>query len=167
MNKHIIFLLFLFGCLQGLRPQAGKTLFESAYHKQEINDLRGALDDYTKSLALEPELAEAYYNRAHVKYDLGDHSGAIDDMQKAILLKPKIAAGGYADLGLYYYVSGNDAEAIKACDRSLELNPNQVEALINRALAKLALGMDHCDDIRRARILDPVMVKKYYKGTCP
>jgi tetratricopeptide (TPR) repeat protein len=55
--------------------------------KAESNDLRGALADYDRAIALDDKFANAYGARGYLKYTkLGDKSGGIDDTRQAAKL---------------------------------------------------------------------------------
>jgi tetratricopeptide (TPR) repeat protein len=48
-----------------------------------LNDIPGAMADYTKSIELNPGYANAYYQRGLLKKRLKDLAGAIKDRQEA------------------------------------------------------------------------------------
>ncbi len=54
---------------------------------KKLQDFKGAISDFTKSIELDPKNAEAYYNRAKVKVKLKDDEGAIADYTKSIRLR--------------------------------------------------------------------------------
>ena len=56
--------------------------------KYDLQDFRGAIQDYSKAIELDPSYAVAYFNRGNAKYDLQDYIGAIQDYSKAIELDP-------------------------------------------------------------------------------
>ena len=56
--------------------------------RREIGDKEGALEDYTKAIALNPKNAEAYTSRGVLRQEMGDKEGALADYTKAIALNP-------------------------------------------------------------------------------
>ena len=51
--------------------------------KYDLQDFRGAIQDYSKAIELDPSYAKAYYNRGDTKYFLNDIDGACLDWSKA------------------------------------------------------------------------------------
>jgi tetratricopeptide (TPR) repeat protein len=71
------------------KPIAGpQTYFNRALEKQRKGDLKGAISEYTKGIALDPSDADAYYDRGNLRRDFGDKKGAISDYTQAIKLSP-------------------------------------------------------------------------------
>jgi len=60
--------------------------------RYRIGDYQGALEDFTKAIALAPDSAIAYNNRGLARVKSGDYLGAIGDFTKAIELDPRVAA---------------------------------------------------------------------------
>ena len=55
------------------------------YH---LNDLRGAMSDYSEGLRLEPNDRAALNNRALLRTQVGEYSLAIQDWDKLLQLEP-------------------------------------------------------------------------------
>jgi tetratricopeptide (TPR) repeat protein len=94
---------------------------------------------------------ERRVDQARERFALQDYYGAIH------LLEELVAVGHtYADaehmLGLCYSLVGQPEKALAHLDRSLELNPQYVEALVHRALVLNDLGREQeaTDSLRRA-----------------
>jgi tetratricopeptide (TPR) repeat protein len=94
---------------------------------------------------------ERRVDQARERFALQDYYGAIH------LLEELVAVGHtYADaehmLGLCYSLVGQPEKALAHLDRSLELNPHYVEALVHRALVLNDLGREQeaTDSLRRA-----------------
>jgi len=51
--------------------------------KNDLQDLRGAIADYTKTIELAPDDAIAYHNRGLVKITLNQKDGGCFDLSKA------------------------------------------------------------------------------------
>jgi tetratricopeptide (TPR) repeat protein len=93
---------------------------------------RCALDSVNKAIELDPKLAENYLARGVGNYYLPSAFGggvdlAIKDFEKAASLNPKLAEA-YLWLGVAQRKAGHNAEARKAFQKSIELNPNRVWA---------------------------------------
>ena len=70
------------------KAQTAEEYFNKGYLKAELNDFKGAIVEYTKSIKIDPNDAETYYNRGVSKRNLKDFKGAILDYTKAIELDP-------------------------------------------------------------------------------
>lgn len=89
-----------------------------------------ATDEVNKAVQLDPKSAQAYISRGVGNYYLPAAFGggvdlAIKDFQKAIALAPQ-SAEAYLWLGIAERKLNHDAEARKALQKSLELNPHRV-----------------------------------------
>ena len=51
--------------------------------KDDLEDYKGAIADYTKAIEIDPNYAYAYNNRGIAKYYSGDKNGACKDARKA------------------------------------------------------------------------------------
>jgi tetratricopeptide (TPR) repeat protein len=91
---------------------------------------RCAMDEVNKAVQLDPKSARAYISRGVGNYYLpaafgGGPDLAVKDFQKAIVLSPE-SAEAYLWLGIAERKLKHDAEARKALEKSLELNPHRV-----------------------------------------
>lgn len=74
-------------------------------------DLRGAIDEFQKAVALDPEYEKAYFNMAICQYKLKEYEGAVESLTKVLEIKP----GFYS--ALYYRAYSN--YRMKAYDAAL------------------------------------------------
>jgi tetratricopeptide (TPR) repeat protein len=91
-----------------------------------------ALNSVNKAIELEPKSSEAYVSHGVGNYYLPQALGggmelAIQDFQKAIQLDPK-ASEPYLWLGVALRRTNRNAEAHKALEKAVELNPNRLWA---------------------------------------
>ena len=85
--KQVITLLFILSANGILFGQADAN-FKKGMVKYSAKDYKGAIADFTKSIAANPKNATTYICRANCKKRLEDYKGAVDDYTKAIQLKP-------------------------------------------------------------------------------
>src|SRR6476469_1504085 len=52
--------------------------------KKKSNDYKGAIEDYTKAIALHPKYSQAYNNRGSAEGSLSDFKKALADFNKAV-----------------------------------------------------------------------------------
>ena len=76
---------------------------------------------------------------ARERLDAGDAYGAIH-LLKELVARGEAFADAYNFLGLAYAIVGQREEGLAAFDKSLELNPRYVDALLNRAVTLSDLG---------------------------
>ena len=126
--------------------------------KQELNDLKGSIDDYNLAIKVDlspsktiqrlaklrglplPNHALAYFNRGNSYTLLEDYKAAFEDCSKAIELTPNMLFIGtkaelYKKLGLY-------REAIKYFNIVLELQPNSEDVITQIRECCTELGID-------------------------
>lgn len=111
-----------------LDPQNFSAFNNRGNVKQDKGDLKGAIVDYTTAAAINPRHATAHFNLGHAYQSKRDYPGAIYQYGKAIEVKPDYAMA-YANRGLCQLYDGNDAEAQKDFDRSIEVDGALKDAL--------------------------------------
>ncbi|MBQ8459657.1 hypothetical protein IJ541_06105 [bacterium] len=118
----------------------------AAAHKEPELAIRA----YSEAIKLSPSpYPAAYLNRANTKLMLNDIDGAIADYQKALSENAKITsaksefkmskegvAGAYSGLAGAYSIKGDNKSALTYITKSINLNPNNLPALYNRALIR-------------------------------
>ncbi|MFD2572164.1 tetratricopeptide repeat protein [Spirosoma soli] len=138
-----------------------KNDFADAYNNRGLakfrnDDREGALADYTKAIETDPDFGTAYFNRAEVRLETGDATGSLADLQR-IEKQYRDSTFYQTRLGDTYVRLNNPALAQSAYDRAIQLDPDNVEALTNRAALyysqKQYEQAEH--DIQRALQLNP------------
>ncbi len=100
-------------------------------YKAAEGDKKGALQDYTRAIALNPKFESVYANRGHLLDEMGDIKSAFADYKKAIEVNPK-APTPYNNRGWAFFVMGDTKAAIKDFDKAIALKPDYAEAYNNR-----------------------------------
>ena len=99
------------------------ALNERAMYKDEINDNKGAVEDYTKLIALNPNEAKYYYGRSSANYDLKNYAPIISDCKKAIELNDTYYAA-FTMLGDVYDTYGENEKAILNYEKAINIRPD-------------------------------------------
>jgi tetratricopeptide (TPR) repeat protein len=125
-------LLFIFSVSFG---QSAKKLVKSGMDKYYDADFKGAIDDFTKAIALDSNFVDAYSSRGYAKNKLEDYKGAIADFSKSILLDPwnvnnYLMRAKIRDVVLDY------KEAIIDYTKGIELYPKSYGLYSQRGLLK-------------------------------
>ena len=138
-----------------------KPDFADAYNNRGLarfrdDDREGALADYTRAIQIDPDFGTAYFNRAEVLLETGDAAGSVADLLRI--------DKSYRDSTFYqtrladaYVRLNNPSQAQAAYDRALQLNPDNVDALTNRAALSYSQKAyeQASQDIKRALALNP------------
>lgn len=85
-------------------------------------DVRHALADYHRAVALSPRMEPAYAGRALVYAELGEYSAAIEDLNRADALLPNTVQT-LRRRGDYYRITGRPQESMRDLQRAVELFP--------------------------------------------
>ncbi len=118
----------------------------AAIQAHNQGELDTALQIYTEILKSEPippkpVLAVIRKHRGMAFFAKGLYEEALEDFQESVKNDEK-GFRSYYYLGIVYSVMDNNAEAVKAFDKSLELNEFQSHAHYRRAVAYFKLGDD-------------------------
>ena len=106
------------------------------------NDLKTALADCNKAIALDPSAASVYALRGDVKDTMGDHHGALADYDQAIKLNPNYEYG-YATRCDTKRELKDYAGAAADCQQATQLDPTDAYAFDR--FGRLDLDQDHYD----------------------
>jgi tetratricopeptide (TPR) repeat protein len=128
-----------FARLQLSSAPASEKLLEQAIKKQEQEDYRGAIADYTEFLKTNPTHQTAYSNRGFAKAMTNDFTGAIADFDRAIALSPR-DPDVYNARGNTQAMAGNIAASIRDFNLAIKFNRNFADAYYNRGISRHSLG---------------------------
>ena len=101
--------------------------FGQGYELQNKKDYYGAIEAYSKGLALKPDNATVYNNMGVSYNDLGQYEKSIKMYEKAISIKPDFA-NAYNNMGFAYYNLGQQEKAIRLYEKAISINPDYAEA---------------------------------------
>jgi len=102
----------------------------------ELGDPRGAIDDFTKAIALRATCEVAYNNRGYWKEEIGDIPGAVRDYNTAIVLLPNYP-DPYNNRGLIKAKNGDLDGAEADFSKALSCNTGYWKARMNLGGVKL------------------------------
>ncbi|KAF3889500.1 MULTISPECIES: tetratricopeptide repeat protein [Nostocales] len=104
----------------------------------EIENCKGAIDDYTQYLESSDSDPDIYLKRANSRFQLKDYKGAIEDYTQIIKSAPNDAKA-YFNRGNCRYEMEDYKGAVEDYNLSVALNPNDAEPYIHRANARAKL----------------------------
>ena len=114
--------------------QEASATFSTAQTRLNTGDYRGAIEDYTRALALNPQLVGAYNDRGVAHARLGEFGPAIADFNQAIVLDQDYAVG-YYNRGLTYRSKGEWDLAIQDFTSAVNLDPEYAVGYFGRGLS--------------------------------
>ena len=106
------------------------------YH---LNDLRGAMSDYSEGLRLEPNDRAALNNRALLRTQVGEYSLAIQDWDKLLQLEPDHYIARY-NRALLHLRLGNLRSSLEDLNIVLKRYPIFAEGFMARAEVRRKMG---------------------------
>ena len=105
----------------------------------EEGDTLGAIDDFSRAIAVDKYHAPAYAARAYVLLLKEDYPDAITDLNEALRLEPD-NEGYYVNRGLARYYNKDYRGVFSDFDRVLNLNPQSTMTYYNRGLISAEVG---------------------------
>lgn len=106
--------------------------------KYNLDDLSGALSDFSRAIEENPVYTMAYQYRAITRSRMGLYNESLDDFAHALELRPN-NAGSYYSRGITFFLNQQFEKAVADFSKFIKLEPRQVEGYINRGTANLYL----------------------------
>lgn len=125
-------------CQEGATANAD-DLLRKAITEQQQGDLRAAIEDYRKLLAVRPTMAEARANLGAALADVGDLDGAIEEDKRALVNAPD-KTGVRMNLGLAYYKKADWQNARTQFGMVHAARPADLSAAMLLGYAEIKLG---------------------------
>jgi predicted Zn-dependent protease len=120
--------------------------------RAQEGDNAGALQVLDKALALKPGLARANYFYARVLKEDGKYDQAIAKLQSVLQQYPRDRVV-WNELGRIYFLQKKYADAVKAFQSTLTIDPEDLQAHYNLMLCYNGLGDDARAEQHKARYL--------------
>ena len=100
--------------------------------------LRESIATFARVIDLAPEFAEGWNKRATANYLAGELDASIRDVERTLALEPR-HFGALSGLGLIHLARGDDLDALRAFEATLEVHPRAPAARyhVQRLRAKL------------------------------
>ncbi|HKP47103.1 MAG TPA: tetratricopeptide repeat protein [Pyrinomonadaceae bacterium] len=130
----LIFLCAL-GSVQAQGPTTALEYNNRGVDREKAGDIAGAFADYSKAIEIDARYSLAYENRGNIYYNKREWDAALADYNKAAELSNRASA--HYGRGNALDEKGLTDEALAAYSKALEIDPNYVMALNNRAYIRL------------------------------
>ena len=140
-----------------------RNFFEEGNKKFDLDNLQGALNEYSKSIEFNPNNVDAYFNRGTVRFELNHFNDAISDFSKVIYFSPKNDIA-LLKRGETYYELKDYYSAIDDFTKVIFFNSDSEDAYFKRGLAKSKIGNFHgsIDDFSKAIEINSSLVEAIY-----
>jgi tetratricopeptide (TPR) repeat protein len=147
-----------------LEPKDYMDYANRAYTYYDMHDLDLAITDFEHYLENVPDDVHAWYYLARSQEEQGYNKEAIQSFRKVLALK-----NGYEEtwfhLGIVYGNLKDFKDAMDAFDEAVKQSPDKGYLYYNRGVAKLNLGIPHCDDMKKAVSLGYKQAEEVIKST--
>lgn len=143
-------------------PDVYPALNSRGNERLEKGDVKGALDDFNRAIAVQPEHSRAWANRGTLYFKEAAPLAALKDFNKALSLDPENPRI-LNNRGLLSDAIGKPEEALEDFNKAITLEPRFAEAFNNRgmAFAKLGKWEDALKDFNKALEISPSNIKTY------
>ncbi len=131
------------------------TFFFRGIAKYNLGDLRGAKNDFDRSVRINPVFTNGYHYRGITESRFGNYDQALADLQRAIDLRPGFVSL-YFSRGVTYFLAQQFDKAIHDFDKYIRKEPKDPSAYLNRGASYLFLGdtLKAVNDYNKAIKLD-------------
>ena len=131
------------------------TFFFRGIAKYNLGDIRGAKNDFDRSVRINPVFTSGYHYRGITESRFGNYESALNDLESAIRLRPG-EIGLYFSRGVTYFLSQQFEKAVSDFDRYIRKEPKDPSAYLNRGASHLFLGdtLKALEDYNKAIRLD-------------
>lgn len=151
----------------GLDPTSASAFYNRSLVYVSLGEYEKAEQDRFQAVRLDPSISAVWRNQAvaaadafvslgNAKYGDGNNADALKFYREAIKLLPSHAAA-YVGCGTVHFESGEAVKAEKCYDMAIVLEPNNIDALYNRALvlgARLEYGRA-IEDLTKLLAINP------------
>jgi tetratricopeptide (TPR) repeat protein len=103
--------------------------------RRNLNDLKGAKDDYAQAIERAPKNERAWNGLAQIKRQEGDLKGAMADINHSLEIDPDYAAGRDSRATIYHELKDYRKSIIDS-SRAIELAPGNPLFILRRGLAR-------------------------------
>lgn len=132
--------------------------------KYNLNDLHGALTDFSQAINHNPVFSQAYLYRGVVYNRFARYNQALADFETAIDLRPN-SADGFFSRGINHLLTQQPHKAIDDFLQVIRFQPKNIDAWINLATSRIYAGdsLTALSDYSHAIMLNPFYSESYSK----
>lgn len=145
-------------------PEEYEGYFLRGVAKYNLNDLQGALQDFSSAIFYNPAYPMAYQYRGITQSRLGQYDEALGDFDRAIELRPG-APGTFYSRAVTHFLNQQFSRAVADYTRFLRLEPSDAQGYVNRGTAYLYASdtVAALSDYNRAIKVNPYVPDSYLR----
>jgi tetratricopeptide (TPR) repeat protein len=150
--KTLIMLILFLGTISITKAQKTvKEYLSSATMKHAMQDLKGAIEEYSQVLSLDSTKIEAFVGRGTCHMNLGNQQEARADFLR-YLDKDPMNLDIYYSIAITYLSENNHAGALPHLDKAIQLNPDYPpnRTMRGQILSYLGYTVSGCEDFLHA-----------------
>ena len=117
-----------------VRPKSAESHNSRGKTFTDLGDPIRAMADFTIAIQLKPNLAEAWANRGNAYGQSGKMDSALINLTEALRIDSTHLASAYLGRGNVYGIMGRFDASIADLTKALDIEPENVDALLNRAI---------------------------------
>lgn len=136
--RKIVLAIFSFCFIMISQGQTVKEYNTSGATKYKNQDYAGAIEDFTKAIALDGSYPNLFCNRAVAKHMLNNYEGALADWNKAVSIDPNFK-NVYFNRANTKYALKDYQGALADYNKAVTTTPEQSDLYSSRAITKYAL----------------------------
>lgn len=146
------------------QPKEFEGYFLRGVAKYNLDDLNGAMNDFSSALEENPVYTQAYQYRAIVRSRMGLYGEALEDFAKALEIRPS-NAGCYYSRGVTYFLNRQFERSVSDFSKFLRLEPTQPEGYTSRGTSYLYMGdtLSALGDYNKAIKVNPYWSDAYLR----
>ncbi|MFI3294670.1 MAG: tetratricopeptide repeat protein [Rikenellaceae bacterium] len=139
-----------------VEPKEFEGYFLRGVAKYNLDDLTGALTDFSKAIDENPAYTQAFQYRAITHSRMGMYNEALEDFHKAITFRPN-EAGSYYSRGVTFFLNRQFEKSVEDFSSFLRIEPLQPEGYVSRGTSYLYMKdtVQAMNDYNRAVKVNP------------
>lgn len=149
--------------IRGLRSPQANLYTNRAICRYHLNNLRGAMADYSQALELEPTDRVARNNRALLRISVGEYQQALEDWSAIVAREPANQMARY-NKALLHSRLGQPREALRELDSVLYQHPTFEAGFAQRAQLRQLVGDTRGAQRDRLHLYDLQQNKSYQRA---
>jgi tetratricopeptide (TPR) repeat protein len=111
--------------------------YSRAWTLAKMSDLKAAFADLDALCAADTKVSGVWFTRGELRHELGEDQAALEDLDKAVKVAPKKYPHGFVVRARVHEALKDHQGALADLKTTLELDPTNVEALLDRALLEV------------------------------
>lgn len=146
------------------QPNEHEGYFLRGVAKYNLDDLNGAMNDFTSAIDQNPVYTQAFQYRAIVRSRMGMYNEALEDFASALEIRPNNASTYYSR-GVTFFLNRQFERSVSDFSKFLKLEPTQPEGYTSRGTSYLYMSdtVSALRDYNKAIQVNPYWTDAYLR----